>query len=309
MSFLVLDPGIDSRIVDLGRLRTRSLGVPVGGAADRRSFLLGNALLGNPSDAPSLEIALKGPRLRADVDVGCVLFGAPFDAFHGDERITVGRSFTMRAGNELRIGGTVSGMRAYLCVVDGFDAPTILASRSGLDNLHGGELLSCVASRVIGRWCPELQPEFAAAVTSIMALPGPQANSFDSAELYGQEFTVSSASNRMGLRLKGTPLTMPCREMISEPVAPGAVQVTNDGQCIVLGVDGQTIGGYPKIAHVISPDLDALGQLRPGSKIRFTRGTLAEASLRNRTDAEVLNAWCARLRLSLDAFPAERRFP
>ena len=80
--------------------------------------------------------------------------------------------------------------------------------------------------------------------------------------------------------------------MISRAGSPGAVQVTNDGQCIVLGVDGQTIGGYPKIAHVIGPDLDALGQLRPGSKLRFTRGTLAEASQRNRADAEALNAWC-----------------
>ena len=69
----------------------------------------------------------------------------------------------------------------------------------------------------------------------------------------------------MGLRLNGPLLPAPPGEMLSEPVCPGTVQVTREGQCIVLGVDGQTIGGYPKIAHVIDADLDLLGQLRPAS--------------------------------------------
>lgn len=73
----------------------------------------------------------------------------------------------------------------------------------------------------------------------------------------------------MGIRLDGPALKMPDRDLVSEPVAPGAVQITNDGKPIVLGVDGQTIGGYPKIAHVISADLDLLGQLRPGDELQF----------------------------------------
>src|SRR6185295_8494559 len=132
MSLIVLEPGIESRLVDLGRPRTRSLGVPVGGAADRRSLMLGNSLIGNPPDAAALEIALKGPRLRADADVGCVLLGAPFEAHCDGYPIEAGRSFTMRAGQELHIGGTKIGARAYLCVRGGFDVPRILASRSGL---------------------------------------------------------------------------------------------------------------------------------------------------------------------------------
>ena len=67
------------------------------------------------------------------------------------------------------------------------------------------------------------------------------------------------------------------REMTSEAVCPGSIQVTRDGQCIVLGVDGQTIGGYPKIAQVIQADLDALGQLRPGQRVRFLRTSMDEA--------------------------------
>ena len=107
---------------------------------------------------------------------------------------------------------------------------------------------------------------------------------------------MTSASNRMGLRLQGESLTMPHVELVSEPVAPGAVQVTRDGQCIVLGADGQTIGGYPKIAHVIDADLDWLGQLRPGQRLRFVRVTMAEAVTRWREQSERLQRWVLRLR-------------
>src|SRR5207248_11220518 len=95
--------------------------------------------------------------------------------------------------------------------------------------------------------------------------------------LAGRAFRVTAAGNRMGLRLQGEALPVPAREMVSEPVCPGSVQVTRDGQCIVLGVDGQTIGGYPKVAQVIGADLDKLGQLRPGERIDFERVTLEEA--------------------------------
>ena len=91
----------------------------------------------------------------------------------------------------------------------------------------------------------------------------------------------------------------PQREFVSEPVCPGAVQVTRDGQCIVLGVDGQTIGGYPKIAHVISADLDKLGQLRSGDAIRFVRSNLEEAEAVYRLKQAELHEWLTRLWVTL----------
>jgi antagonist of KipI len=100
----------------------------------------------------------------------------------------------------------------------------------------------------------------------------------------------------MGLRLLGAPLERPAREMLSEPVCPGTVQVTNDGQCIILGVDGQTIGGYPKIAQVISADLDQLGQLRPGDAIQFQPVSLVEAEDLYRQRQTWLKEWLIRLR-------------
>ncbi len=316
MSLIVLEAGLDSRIVDLGRPHTRSLGVPVGGAADRRSFLLGNALIGNPPDAAALEFTLKGLRLRADADAGCVIFGAPFDAFHGDQRIEVGHSFTLRAGEELHIGGTRGGARAYLCACGGFQTPLILGSRSGFGPVRQGEILSCRESTIRRRSWPTSQYhfpterglDFGGYPWAFPALPALQASWFDETQFYGQIFTVSPVSNRMGLRLTGNAVTFARREMTSEPVCPGCVQVTNDGQCIILGVDGQTVGGYPKIAQVIQADLDMIGQLTPGSAIAFEKISLAEAINRDRQAQAELRYWIMRLQLSLDAFPAERRF-
>jgi allophanate hydrolase subunit 2 len=84
--------------------------------------------------------------------------------------------------------------------------------------------------------------------------------------------------------------------MVSEPVCPGSVQVTRDGQCIVLGVDGQTIGGYPKMAQVISADLDKLGRLRPGETIRFRRVPPEDAETIYRAKQAELREWVTRLR-------------
>jgi antagonist of KipI len=135
----------------------------------------------------------------------------------------------------------------------------------------------------------------------LRALPGPQADWFDPAQFWGIPWAVQPASNRMGLRLDGGPLDRQGRELTSEPVAPGAVQVTNDGRCIVLGVDGQTIGGYPKVAHVITADLDRLGQLRPGTAVCFEPVTLDEAERLGRERRAWLDGWELRLRLSAGA--------
>ena len=103
----------------------------------------------------------------------------------------------------------------------------------------------------------------------------------------------------MGLRLHGRPLPVPAREMVSEPVCPGAIQVTRDGQAIILGVDGQTIGGYPKIAQVIRADLDALGQMRPGDMVCFEKTDLTAARRAHHERQAALDEWITRMRVSL----------
>src|SRR5260221_7532473 len=123
MSLEVLDPGWASRIVDAGRPDCRGLGVPVGGAADGTALAVGNALVGNPSGAAALEICLSGPRLRAAADVACVVYGAPFEITGTQPDLSIRKTFTLRAGDELQLGGTPQGMRAYLCVRGGFQTP------------------------------------------------------------------------------------------------------------------------------------------------------------------------------------------
>lgn len=306
MSLTVLDPGLASRLVDFGRPRTRSLGVPVGGAADRRSLVIANALLGNEDDAAAVEVTLKGPRLRAEADIGCVVYGAPFEIWRDGYPVRSDDTFTLHAGEELRIGGTQWGMRAYLAVRGGFDAPIILRSRSALQTIQRHEVMACASSRIHRRYSAETIPHYPE-VFAVKALPGLQSSWFEEEAFYSQMFTVAPASDRMGLRLSGQALTMPQREMTSEPVCPGSVQVTRDGQCIVLGVDGQTIGGYPKVAQIIRPHLDLLGQARPGQKIKFVRTTMAKALELEREAQTSLRQLVLRLRLSLDAFPQDRR--
>jgi biotin-dependent carboxylase-like uncharacterized protein len=282
--------------------------VPVGGAADRFSLAIGNALVGNSPDTPALEISLAGPMLVADAPLACVLYGAPFLIETDRRQLTAGTTFTLEPGEKLRIGGTAAGARACFCIQGGIDAPVILGSRSGLTPLRAGDTVRCRAGRIIGRRVSKRQgdketrrqgdkelceygPEWI-----LRILPGAQADWFPTEGIAGR-FEVTAASNRMGVRLQGSALSVPAREIVSEPVCPGTVQVTRDGQCIVLGIDGQTIGGYPKIAQVIAADLDRIGQLRPGAKLAFQHVTLeeAEALLEERT--RLLREWLTRLDL------------
>jgi biotin-dependent carboxylase-like uncharacterized protein len=302
MGIRVLDPGLQSLLVDFGRPASRGLGVPIGGPADCWSLALGNALVGNPPDAVALELTLTGPTLRAEIDVGCVLFGAPFELANDRQPLVAGKTFTLKAGEILRIRGTPQGTRAYLCVPGGFIAPVILGSRSALEPIRVDQTLVCSPSSLPARFLPE------SAKTTIPSqfpqilrvLPGSQADWLSSNALSAQTFSVANDSNRMGLRLKGEPLKKPDREMVSEPVCPGTIQVVNDGQCIVLGVDGQTIGGYPKIAQVIRADLDLLGQLRPGDSLRFVEVGLAEAEDVYHRKLNDLHLWLARLAVAAD---------
>src|SRR5690606_21650463 len=115
---------------------------------------------------------------------------------------------------------------------------------------------------------------------SVRVIRGPQADWFPAAawqEWIGASYQVSARSDRMGIRLEGISLARPRpREMISEAVAVGAVQVPPDGQPIVLLADRQTIGGYPKLANVITADLGLLAQVKPGDRVRFAETTVEE---------------------------------
>ncbi len=290
MALRVITPGLFSLPVGLARPGRRALGVPPGGAADVASLMLGNALVGNPPDTPAVELTLLGPTLRADADTGCVVFGAAFEIARDGEPIPANHTFTLRAGQVLKVGGTPTGCRAYLCVRGGFTLPPVPTP------LAAGDVLDCGESHVRGRSIPVAPP--LPSPTTLRVLSGPQRDWFPDDAFFTRIWTVGEASNRMGVRLVGEPIAKRPGELASEPVAAGAVQVTHDGRPIVLGVDGQTIGGYPKVAHVVRADLDRLGQLRPGDLVRFAEVDAETAEALARARWEELTGWLTRLSVS-----------
>jgi antagonist of KipI len=291
MSLTVLSPGLHTLPVDLGRVGRRAWGVSLGGAADRASLMLGNGLVGNDPAAVGLEITLAGPTLRAEKRVAAVVFGAPFELMQNDERREPGTTFTLMPGDVLRIGGTPTGCRGYLCVGGGFEPQPV--------PVKAGDVLVCGESAMGMRSL--LNPLFGEGrgEQTLRVVPGPQRDWFPDDSFFTRTHTVSPASNRMGVRLLGEPILKRTGELVSEPVAPGAIQITHDGLPIILGVDGQTIGGYPKVAHVISADLDKLGQLRPGDSVHFTCASEESAVQLARRRASELNQLLLRLEVTL----------
>ena len=314
MSFLVLHPGTYSLLVDAGRPRSRCLGIPLGGAADRAALAIGNALAGNSNNAVALEMTFSGPTLVAERDVSACVFGASFRIQLDEEIIAAGSLFQVRAGQTLKIGGASRGVRAYLCVRGGFESKSILESGSAFAPITEHDRLVCPASKGSGRTLSYANVEAlfdeserdgvitdkSGRTPTLRVIDGPQTDWFSDREFYQQTFAVSPASNRMGVRLLGEPLIRQPREMISEAVTPGATQITNEGLPIVLGVDGQTIGGYPKIAQVIGADLDRIAQLRPGQQIHFERISIDEAEALSQKHRSKLRKWLTALRLSAE---------
>lgn len=279
MSLTIIDPGLSTTVQDGGRTGFREWGVPPGGAFDRGAAGLANALAGNPPDLAALELTLIGGTYRADASLALAMAGAPMEARivapDGSERdLQVPQSFSIDPGHRLILGRTREGARTYLAVRGGWKTPPRLGSRSSEERLRAGDVLPAEPGRIPARrpavpsWSPPAAGPF-------RILDGPDA--VPASPWDDRPFRVGSRSNRMGLRLEGDPIALDSPpERLSAPVAPGAVQLAG-GQLIVLGVAGGTMGGYPHIAHVISADLDRLGQLRPGDIIRFRRVTLHEA--------------------------------
>ncbi len=206
------------------------------------------------------------------------------------------------AGQSLQIGSAARGATAYLCVRGGFQGPRILDSCTALTPIKKDDRLRRHEAGHTARSLDscEIDGLFetnASEFGLFHLIDGPQVHWFDTASFYAQEFVVSASSNRMGLRLEGKEVIRQPKEMVSEAVAPGAVQITNNGLPIVLGVDGQTIGGYPKIGQIIRADLDRLAQMRPGGRVRFARVSIEDAEARANQRERTLRRWMAALRL------------
>ena len=273
-SLTVLATGPLTTMQDTGRPGRAALGVGRSGACDLASYRLANRLVGNPEDAPALEVTYGGLRVRAEGDVLVVTTGARCagSAHHNAPAI-------LRSGAELALGVPASGLRTYVAVRGGFESRCVLGScatdtLSGLgpDHVSAGDVLP------LGAACLPLPgidlapvPEPEPGTVTVQVTAGPRRDWFpDEAwrSLVGQSWTVTSDSNRVGLRLDGEPL--PRRrddELPSEGLVRGALQVPPSGRPVLFLADHPVTGGYPVIAYVNDADVDRCAQLRPGQQL------------------------------------------
>jgi antagonist of KipI len=287
----VLTPGMQTTVQDLGRPGYGDLGVSASGAADPLALRLGNLLVGNREGAAALEMTLLGGRFRFHGPALCVLAGAGFAATLDGVSVDLWTPICIRAGQTLGLGGARAGARCYLCFRGGLQVAASLGSCSthvpsgiGGRSLLKGDVLSVrettasAEPRPIRRAAIEkLRPasDVLRVTRSAQTADFPQ-ESLD--RLYSLPWSVQSDSNRMGVRLAGVPLEAPLRGSMTTEGAPlGAIQVTPSGETVILFVDHQTTGGYPKIGCVISADHWRIGQLRPRQTVRFVHVSFEEA--------------------------------
>lgn len=309
----ILKCGPLTTVQDAGRFGYRHLGIVQAGVMDSIAQQQADLLLENPLNAAILEVSLGPLHLKFHHACAIVLMGADFRATlkSADKACALMPGYIHRipAGAVLRLARpSLPGMRAYLAVQGGFDVAEILGSRStditaGFGGFNGRALQAgdrlhtrtnaAEMSSASPSESPVDSPAEQNARSSkhgvrplasgsvLRALRGPDYQSFSAdsgTDFWHLEWRVSPQSNRMGLRLSGKALRLQTvTEYSSGGVMPGVVQVPPDGQPIVLGPDAQTIGGYPRIASVISADLWQLAYMPPGSKMLFQEVSLEQA--------------------------------
>ena len=288
-ALVVVAAGLQSLVQDAGRPGRLDLGVSASGALDRDAARRANRLVGNPRGAAVIETLLGGLQVRAVTDVVVAVTGAagPVTRSSGAGSTEAPRDvpFRLAAGEELGVGAPERGARTYLAVRGGIDVPAVLGSRSTdlLSGLGPAPLVRGQTLRVgappgeavaVFTEAPDLVAAPGPAVVDVV--PGPRADWFTADTLdvlCGQVWSVGDDSNRVGLRLHGTPLRRTTSaELPSEGVVAGSIQVPSSGRPVVLLADHPVSGGYPVVGVVRDAHLDRLAQLRPGDGLRFRVG-------------------------------------
>jgi len=304
----VLSGGLFTSVQDLGRPGHARIGVSAAGAADALEFRIANRLAGNPDNAPALEMTILGGSFLFETAAHVAIAGAdmrpmiehPEAGVHqAPDRYAAGRgapmfaTFTVAAGQRLRLGPAPSGARAYLAVHGGLDVGLVLGSASThvpsrLGGFLGRPLRQGDRLRFADAPAPPLLRRLEEAShgplafrSTLRVTDGAQSTRFAAASreiLLGSQYAVTNESDRMGLRLAGPAIPPPhAGGMATEGMPLGAVQIPPGGEPVILFVDHQTTGGYPVIASVISADLHHVGQLRPRDRVRFEPVTLRVA--------------------------------
>lgn len=288
--------GMQTTVQDLGRIGFQKYGVVVAGAMDPYALRMANLLVGNKEHAPALEITLMGPEILFEENAVISICGGDLTPELDGKAAKLWRPITVTKGQTLTFGKPRLGCRCYLAIAGGIDVPEVMDSRStylraalgGFEGraLEAGDQLTIGKAAATQKLAAQEENWFAPSLTYssepvIRVTPGRQYNLFtdNSREhFFSETFSVNSQFDRMGCRLNGPQLVLSeKREMISEAVAFGSIQVPPDGNPIILMADRQTAGGYPKIAEVITVDLPLVSQSKPGDRLRFKEVDIEEA--------------------------------
>lgn len=288
----IVNPGLLSSIQDGGRFGYQQYGMPVAGAMDLYSLQLANWCVGNDPNEACIEATIFGPRIEFQSDTCIAISGAKIQALLNDQPIEMYRSISINAGDELTFGQIESGCRIYIALAGGFQLSELMESKStylrgklgGLEGraLKAGDEITIEDNKInLNRDVPsELIPAYTA-ITQIRVTAGTEVKRFTMNGVKSflcSTYTISPQSDRMGYRLAGEKIEhAQGADIISSGIVTGAIQVPGHGEPIIMMSDHQTVGGYTKIAQVISVDLPLLGQMKPGDKIRFKEVSLETA--------------------------------
>ncbi len=314
-AFKVIHPGLSSTVQDLGRTGGQRFGIPVSGAADTMALRAANVVVGNAQDTAGLEIALMGPVfevLAESVRVAVAGGQASLEITGGDSvvrRVPALQSARLTRGERLRVGAVPGSAVACLAVEGGFDLAPFQGSlstyvRGAFGGFEGralieGDVLPLRLRDVEIRAEVRLPGLDLTPQSRVRVVLGPQDDYFTPQALetfLGSVYTVSREADRMGLRLDGPKLAhAKGYNIVSDGIAPGAIQVPGNGLPIILLADRQSTGGYPKIATVISIDLPGLGRASPGAKLTFEAVTVGEAQALRRELGHRLRALASEL--------------
>ena len=294
----VIKPGLQTSIQAGPFTGMRNQAIPGAGAADPLSLALANRLVGKPFDAAGLEITLGNATFKSTCTMTIAITGARANVSINAQPITQHAAIPVQPGDEIAIGNAQSGCRIYLAISRDIAVPMIFERQStymparigGFEGraLQAGDMIALDdKGRAMKEWetPKDLCPLFgSSALLRVVEGPESRQAELNIGALTAQSWRISRRSNRMGIKLEGEPIKLSNSEALkSSPVFAGAIQCPPDGQPYLLGVDGQTTGGYPRIAQVIRADRHLIGQLAPGAHVLF-------ASVSSETAREIYRA-------------------
>lgn len=294
MGVRILKAGLFTTVQDLGRGGYQNVGFPVSGVMDRRSFRLANMLIDNPENEAVLEFALTGPTLEFTSDTIISITGGDFNPTINDKEVSMYTAIYAHKGDILKFGCAKTGSYGYIAFSSRLDIPVFMGSRSTYEKCSAGGYKGRklregdhIWFRVKKRYIPYFlsrhleKEDFSSNDITLRVVMGPQDDFFTKDGIKSfltEEYNVTSEFDRMGCRLDGKAIEHKNRaDIISDGMVLGSIQVPAHGKPIIALADRQTVGGYTKIATVISTDIPKLVQSKEGDKVHFKMVTIDEA--------------------------------